>query len=83
MHHLMGRVKKNQNLKIKNNFTKDERKALKKLQRNVKLRVHEFDESCERVTNKIQKSCKLRKETKTNEVYLELYSYELIPPRLY
>ena len=43
----MGRVKKNQNLKIKNNFTKDERKALKKLQRNVKLRVHEFDESCE------------------------------------
>ena len=39
MHRLMGRVKKN-------NFTKDERKALKKLQRNVKLRVHEFDGSC-------------------------------------
>ena len=32
---------------------------------------------------RFKKSCKLRKETKTNEVYLELYSYELIPPCLY
>ena len=36
-------LQKNLNLKITSNLTKDERKALKELQKDGKLRVHEFD----------------------------------------
>ena len=37
---------KNVNLKIRSNLTKGERSALKELQKDGKLRVHEFDKGC-------------------------------------
>ena len=39
-------LQKNLNLKIKSNLKKDERRALKQLQKNDKIRVHEFDKGC-------------------------------------
>ena len=39
-------LQKNLNLKIKSNLKKDERRALKELQKNDKIRVHEFDKAC-------------------------------------
>ena len=36
-------LEKNLNLKIRSNLTKDERKALKELQKDDKLRVHKID----------------------------------------
>ena len=39
-------LQKNLNLKIISNLKKDERRALKKLQKNDKTRVHEFDNGC-------------------------------------
>ena len=36
-------LQKNLNLKITSNLKKDERRALKELQKNDKIRVHEFD----------------------------------------
>lgn len=34
------------NLKMRNNLTKEEQRALKEIQRNDKLNVHEFDQVC-------------------------------------
>ena len=39
-------LQKNLNLKIRSNLKKDERRALKELQKNDKIRVHEFDKGC-------------------------------------
>ena len=39
-------LQKNLNLKIRSNLKKDERRALKELQKNDKISVHEFDKSC-------------------------------------
>ena len=39
-------LQKNLNLKIRSKLTKDERKALKELQKDGKLRVYEFDKGC-------------------------------------
>ena len=39
-------LQKNLNLKIRSNLKKDERSALKELQKNDKIRVHEFDKGC-------------------------------------
>ena len=45
--HVSNILQKNLNLKIRSNLKKDERRALKKLQKNDKIRVHEFDKGCE------------------------------------
>ena len=39
-------LQKNLDLKIRSNLKKDERRALKELQKNNKISVHEFDKSC-------------------------------------
>ena len=39
-------LRKNLNQKIKSNLTKDERRALRELQKNDKLRVHELNKGC-------------------------------------
>ena len=39
-------LQKNLNLKIKSNLKKDERRALKELQKNDKIIAHEFDKGC-------------------------------------
>ena len=39
-------LQKNLNLKIRNNLKKDERRALKELQKTDKIRAHEFDKGC-------------------------------------
>ena len=39
-------LRKNLNLKIRSNLAKYERRALKELQKDGKLRVHEFDKGC-------------------------------------
>ena len=39
-------LQKNANLKIRSNLTKHEKRALKELQKDGKLRVHEFDKGC-------------------------------------
>ena len=39
-------LQKNLNLKIRSNLKKDERRALKELQKNDKIRVHKFDKGC-------------------------------------
>ena len=39
-------MQKNLNLKIRNNLKKDERRALKELQKTDKIRAHEFDKGC-------------------------------------
>ena len=39
-------LQKNLNLKIRSNLTKDERRALKELQKDGKLKVHEFNKGC-------------------------------------
>ena len=39
-------LQKNLNLKIRNNLKKDERRALKELQKNDKIIAHEFDKGC-------------------------------------
>ena len=39
-------LEKKLNLWVRSNLTKDERRVLKKLQRDDKLRVHEFDKGC-------------------------------------
>ena len=39
-------LQKNLNLKIRSNMKNDERRALKELQKNDKVRVHEFNKGC-------------------------------------
>ena len=39
-------LRKSLNLKIRSNLTEDERRALKELQKDGKLRAHEFDKGC-------------------------------------
>ena len=39
-------LRKNLNLKIRSNLARDKRRALKELQKDGKLRVHEFDKGC-------------------------------------
>ena len=45
-HNVRNKLQKNLNLKIKSNAPKDERRLLKELQTNDKLRVNEFDKGC-------------------------------------
>ena len=45
-HNVRNKFQKNLNLKIKSNAPKDERRLLKELQTNDKLRVNEFDKGC-------------------------------------
>ena len=45
-HNFRNKLQKNLNLKIKSNVPKDERRLLKELQTNDKLRVNEFDKGC-------------------------------------
>ena len=40
-------LEKKLNFWIRSNLTKDDRRVLKELQRDDKLRVHEFDKGCE------------------------------------
>ena len=102
-------------MKIKDNHSKEQRKALKEIQQiNNNTRVYPFDKGSgffvlsegdaikmieeqlektevieedptQKYTNKIQKHlCKLRKEKKfTDKEYFDIYSSDLIPPRLY
>ena len=58
-------LQKNLNLKIRSNLTKDERRALKKLQKDGKLRVHEFaivtnDTATEKIEEQLGKATKAK-----------------------